>query len=236
MYDLLIGPMLGISLLVFIVGLAYRWRQYSALTREMRINTEALPKDMIRAVENRERDEYLRIDSANDVVLKYQLKLKRTILGKAPVFMAITVVFHVLLLLLPVFVVGHSILLDDYFGFGLPAFSETTTDNLTVLFLMLAGFFFFRRIFVAKVRSVTTYRDWIAWLAPTAPFLTGFLAYHQYFDYETVLYLHIICGELMLVAIPFTKLAHMPFFFFSRFLIRNELTIGSGSRKWAENN
>ena len=49
-----------------------------------------------------------------------------------------------------------------------------------------------------------------------APFVTGYLAYHQYFDYDTVLILHIFFGELMLVVIPFTKLSHFLMFFFSR--------------------
>lgn len=234
MYDFLIGPMLAVSLVIFIGGVAYRVRQFFSLTREVRINPSTLPKVISDAVENREKDEFLRIDSATDMLMKWRIRLKRTILGKAPFFSAATILFHTLLIVLPFVTPGHNILLDDYFGINLPTLSESTVDNLTLVFILLGGFFFVRRIVVARVRSVTTYRDWIAWLVTVAPFITGYLAFHQTFDYDTLLLLHIICGELMLIAIPFTKLVHMPFFFFARFLIRNELTFGSGTRKWVE--
>lgn len=234
MYDFLIGPMLAVTLVVFIGGVAYRIRQFFALTREVRIDPSTLPKTISDAVQHREKDEFLRIDSAADMILKWRVRLKRTMLGKAPLFSAVTILFHTLLIVLPFVVMGHNILLDDYFGFNFPSLSESTADKLTLLFIILGGVFFLRRILVAKVRSVTTYRDWIAWLVTVAPFVTGYLAYHQTFDYDTILLIHIICGELMLIAIPFTKLVHMPFFFFARFLIRNELTLGSGTRKWVE--
>jgi nitrate reductase gamma subunit len=226
--------MLAVTLVVFIGGVAYRVHQFFSLTREVRIDPSTLPKTISDAVKKRERDEFLRIDSATDMIMKWRLRLKRTMLGKAPFFSAVTIVFHTLLIFLPIVTMGHNILLDDYFGFNFPTLSEATVDNLTLLLIILGGVFFLRRILVAKVRSVTTYRDWIAWTVTMAPFVTGYLAYHQIFDYNTILLIHIIAGELMLIAIPFTKLVHMPFFFFARFLIRNELTLGSGTRKWVE--
>jgi len=235
MYDFLIGPMLALSLVVFIAGVAYRVYQFFSIS-EARPKPEAnLPKDLARTVADREKDEYLRIDSAADILLKWKLRLKRTILGRAPGMSSVTIVFHTMLFLLPVVTVGHSILLDSYFGISLPTLSETTVDTLTLVFIIVIFFYLFRRIFVAKVRSVSTWRDYLALFATGAPFVTGYMAFHHWFDYKTVLYIHIICGELMLIAIPFTKLVHMPFFILSRFLIRYELGFGKGSRKWVEN-
>lgn len=236
MYDFLIGPMLAVTLVVFIGGLSYRIYQFFQLTGEMRIDPSALPKDIRADVENREKEEYLRISSATDVLLKWKVKLKRTILGKHPFFSAATIVFHLVLLLLPVVILGHNVLLDDYFGISFPSLAESTADNLTLLFILLFMFFFLRRILSPRVRSVSTYRDYIALFATGAPFITGYLAYHQMLSYEIILYAHIICGELMLIAIPFTKLAHMPFFVLARFMVRNELSFGTGTRKWVENN
>ncbi|MEE4355300.1 MAG: hypothetical protein V2I97_02465 [Desulfococcaceae bacterium] len=236
MYDFLIGPMLAVTLVIFIGGLAYRIHQFFQLSGEVKIDPAALPKDIRTDVENREKEEYVRINSASDVFLKWKIKLKRTFLGKHPVFSAVTIVFHLILLFLPIVTVGHNVLLDDYFGFRFPTLSESTVDNLTLLFILLFLFFFLRRILSARVRSVSTWRDYLALFATGAPFITGFLAFHQIFSYDIILYLHIICGELMLIAIPFTKLAHMPFFILARFMIRNELSFGTGTRKWLENN
>jgi nitrate reductase gamma subunit len=48
-----------------------------------------------------------------------------------------------------------------------------------------------------------------------------------------VILLHMLAGEIMLMAIPFTKLVHMPFFFINRFLLVHENTFGAGgSRIW----
>ena len=48
------------------------------------------------------------------------------------------------------------------------------------------------------------------------PFLSGFLAVHQFGDYSFWNYTHIISGELLLIAIPFTKLYHIVGYFLSR--------------------
>jgi hypothetical protein len=67
----------------------------------------------------------------------------------------------------------------------------------------------------------------------TAPFLTGYLATRQMFDYDTMLVLHILSGELMLVAVPFTKLRHGLLFFLYRYLLHYEHSLGRGSRTWS---
>jgi nitrate reductase gamma subunit len=233
MYDFLIGPMLALSLIIFIGGMAYRIRQFFKLSEALDVPpSETLSKELIQAVENRETDEYIRIHSAMDILLKWRLKLRRTLPGRAPIFSAVTIVFHVLLILLPLVTVGHNILLDTYFGVNLPTLSETTVDALTQLVIFLVVFFLLRRMFVAKVRAVTGFRDLFALVVTAAPFVTGYMAYHHIGPYQWILYLHILFGELMLIAIPFSKLAHMPFFILGRFLVRNELTLGGGARRW----
>ena len=53
------------------------------------------------------------------------------------------------------------------------------------------------------------------------------------FDYDTVIVLHILAGEIMLMAVPFTKLVHMPYFFINRFVLVHENTLGAGgNRTW----
>lgn len=233
MYDFLIGPMLAISLLVFVGGMAYRIRQFFQLSEELDAPPgDLLSKELTAAVENRETDEYIRIDTATDVLLKWRIKLRRTLLGRHPIFSAITIAFHALIILLPLVTVGHNVLLDTYFGANLPTLSETTVDALTKFFIFLVIFFLLRRMFVPHVRAVTGYRDIFALVVTAAPFVTGYMAYHHIGSYSLILYLHIIFGELMLVAIPFSKLAHMPFFVLGRFLVRNELTLGGGTRRW----
>jgi hypothetical protein len=110
--------------------------------------------------------------------------------------------FHACLLAVPIFLLGHNILWDERWGISWWTFSEMTTDYLTLLFF-------------------------------AAPFATGYFAYHQWLlDYKTMLIIHILCGQIMLVAIPFTKLGHMVLFFFTRAHIGSEMGQRRGAKTW----
>ena len=74
--------------------------------------------------------------------------------------------------------------------------------------------------------------DYLVLFLTAFPFLTGFFAYHQWFDYKTVITLHMLAGEAMLIAIPFSKIGHMIYFFFVRLLIGSEFGPARGSREW----
>jgi nitrate reductase gamma subunit len=89
-----------------------------------------------------------------------------------------------------------------------------------------------RRVVVPKVRALSRASDFFVWLIIVTPFLTGFICYRQWFDYHTALFIHILSGELMLIAITFTKLGHMIFFFLARFFIGSEFSLGRGTRTW----
>ena len=73
-----------------------------------------------------------------------------------------------------------------------------------------------------EVQFVTSASDYILLAIVAAPFITGFLAYHQWFGYKFFLILHIISGEIMLAAIPFTRLSHMLFSAFTRAYMGSE--------------
>ena len=84
-----------------------------------------------------------------------------------------------------------------------------------------------------RVQALSTPYDYLLLFITVAPFLTGFFAYHQWFDYKTVILLHILAGEVMLIAIPFSKLGHMVFFFFIRILLGSEFSFWRGNRSWS---
>ena len=143
-----------------------------------------------------------------------------------------TFVFHVFLIAVPIFLLGHNMVLDQSWGLSLLSLPESITDILTVVVLICAAFFLARRLFLARVRAITTTYDYVILLIAAAPFLTGYFAYHQWFNYDTVMTLHILAGEVMLITIPFTKLGHMLFFFLYRFLIGSEYSFAKGARAW----
>lgn len=148
-----------------------------------------------------------------------------------PFFTIVFFTFHIGLLIVPIFLQGHSILLNERFGFSLPTISDFSADMLTIGVMVAALFLVLRRIALPEVRIITTWYDYLVLAIAVAPFLTGFLAAHRIGNYNFWLISHIISGEIMLVAIPFTKLSHFVLFFMTRMQIGMDFGIKRGGMK-----
>ena len=148
-----------------------------------------------------------------------------------PIFTFLVFVMHIGLLITPVFLMGHNILLQERWGFSLPTISETTADLLTIAVIVSVIFLVLRRIALTEVRIITDAHDYLIIAIAVAPFVTGLLARYQVGNYDFWLILHILCGEILLVAIPFTKLSHFILFFASRAQLGMDYGIKRGGMK-----
>ena len=245
-YNFIGGPLVWISFLVFITGTIFQIHQFFTMTRERRYEIFAnrpqkkLKIPGIKEIKTRLSLVYIKqnIGKIKDFFSKERLpftlaKIKNlTVLGVNPFMTIVTTVFHICLVIAPVLVYAHNILLDEAFGISFFSFSEKTTDIMTVIVLACGAIFLLRRIISKRVRAITTIYDYIIFLIAIGPFLTGFLAYHQIYDYKLMIILHILSGEIMLIAIPFTKLVHMIFFFINRIYIGSEYSFCRGTRTW----
>jgi len=224
MYAFINGPLLWCAFIVFGVGIACRTYQLFWLTRaaERRLFTAqpCSPEQL-----SRRSPEERRLDRL--------VAFQQSMLGTHPVMAVTTCVFHASLFIVPVFLAAHNVLLYEAWGVALLSLPDRIADLLTMVLLGCALFFFVRRLTVPRVRSISCLSDYVLLLMVAAPFLTGMLAYRQWLDYRTVLTMHVLSGELMLVAIPFTRIGHMVFFFFVRMLIGSEYSFGRGRRTWA---
>lgn len=224
MYDFIRGPLVWVAFLVFIFGTIYQIYRFYRLSRpqeqfRLRIPFGKPPK---------EPDE---VPAEPELTWWQQVRL--SVVGVNPIMTAVTTIFHLALVLTPFFILGHNVLLDVAWHASLPSLPEAFGDALSIVVIAGGLFFLLRRIFLDRVRAISTPYDYLVLLIATAPFVTGFLAYHHLFDYDTVIVLHILAGEIMLMAVPFTKLVHMPYFFINRFVLVHENTLGAGgSRIW----
>ena len=148
-----------------------------------------------------------------------------------PLFTMLVFLLHIGLLFTPIFLLGHNILLQERWGFSLPAISESTADLLTILVIVSALFLVLRRIALTEVRIITDLHDYLIIAIAVAPFITGLIARYQVGDYQFWLIAHILAGELLLVAIPFTKLSHFVLFFMSRAQLGMDYGIKRGGMK-----
>ena len=149
-----------------------------------------------------------------------------------PVFTWMAFLFHMALLGVPIFLSAHNILWDEAFGVSLWSMPDLWADILTVAMLIAGGFLLIRRLARPEVRVLTSIWDYALLLLTMLPFLTGFLAYHQWGPYNLMITAHIISGEILLILIPFSKLSHMVLFFFTRLFIGFEMGGRRGARAW----
>ena len=219
MVDFIRGQLISIAFVIFILGLIFQLFQFFKLTKK---KEWVYPPSPITSEKK----------TAGQWVAFCLASLNGTLWKTDPLMMMLTSVFHVFLISVPIFLLGHNIVLDQSWGLSLWSLPESITDILTVVVVICAAFFLARRLFLARVRAITTPYDYVILLIAAAPFLTGYFAYHQWFNYDTVMTLHILAGEVMLMTIPFTKLGHMLFFFLYRFLIGGEYSFAKGARAW----
>jgi nitrate reductase gamma subunit len=234
MDDFIRGPMVWIAFALFFAGLAFQVFRFFSLTQKKEPLLLPKKKPPLPGKKKKAKKPLIHriIALADRLYTTGYAKIRTSIAATHTVMTFVTVVFHFLLFLVPIFLLAHNQLIHRAWGLSLPSFSDSFADALTILFLLCAFFLLFRRIFVRRVRAISGLYDLLMWLITVVPFLTGFAAYHQWFDYPTILNVHIITGEVMLIVIPFTKLGHMLFFFFYRFLIGTEYSFGQGKRAW----
>ncbi|MGA9261278.1 MAG: nitrate reductase [Desulfobacterales bacterium] len=149
-----------------------------------------------------------------------------------PVLTVVTFVFHIGLVIAPIFLLAHVILLDEALNLSWRALPDAWADVLTVVVIIGCVFFLVRRLTQPEVKFVTSASDFVILTIVAAPFITGFIAYHQWIDYPVMMVLHVVAGEVMLVSIPFTRLSHMLFSPFTRAYMGSEFGKVRHARDW----
>ena len=139
--------------------------------------------------------------------------------------------FHIGLLVTPVFLAAHHVLLLERWGIRFWTISESSADFFTLAVLVSAVFLALRRIALPEVRIITNAYDYLVLIIAVAPFFTGLMAHYSFGNYHFWLISHILSGEIMLVAIPFTKLSHFINFFLSRAQLGMDFGIKRGGMK-----
>jgi nitrate reductase gamma subunit len=216
MYEFLTGPALWITFVVFLGGLLIRVAYLFGLSKE------------------RDRVFYNHVDLgwALRSIGHWIIPWGSASLRQQPVFSIVLFVFHFFLLAVPLFLLAHNMLWEEAFGVSLWSMPDNWADVFTVVVILAGAFMFLRRLIRPEVRIMTSAWDYTLLILTLLPFVTGFLAYHQWGPYNTLLILHILTAEILLVIIPFSKLAHVILFFFSRAFIGFEMGTRRGARSW----
>ncbi len=148
-----------------------------------------------------------------------------------PVFTTLFFVFHLGLIITPIFLTAHNIILRERWGVSLLTIPEGLADVMTIAVIVAFVFLILRRISLPEVRILTTAYDYLVLAIAVAPFITGLTAHWVASGHESWVVAHVLCGEIMLIAIPFTKLSHFVLFFMSRGQLGMDYGIKRGGMK-----
>ncbi|MFZ3138204.1 MAG: nitrate reductase [Thermodesulfovibrionales bacterium] len=200
LYNFVRGPLVWIAFFVFIGGSIYKIRELLLLAKKEKV---VYP--------------YMSLKFTLRSLLHWFVPFASANWRRRPVITIVTFLFHIGLVLLPIFLLAHNILIYESWRISWWTVSEGLADIMTMIVIGCCIFFFLRRIFAPEVRFVTFADDYLILAIAFLPFLTGFLAYHQWLlPHKTIVILHMLFGEVMLIAIPFTRLGHMFYFFLTR--------------------
>jgi nitrate reductase gamma subunit len=216
MLNFISGPLFIISLAIFFIGLIIRVILY---VRGLDSNLERVAYRY-----HPERS----IPGAITSVIKWLIPGATHGWRTQPVSMVLFFLLHFGAVLIPLFLLGHTVMLEHYVGISLPSLPGALADALTIMALAGLVLIAVRRLLSPALRQLNSGQDWLILLLTFLPFFTGLMATFGGSSYQTWLIAHILSGELFLIAAPFTKLSHIVLYFMSRIQIGMDFAIKRG--------
>ena len=126
-------------------------------------------------------------------------------------------IFHLGFFITLFFLSQHILLFKNLLGLSWPALPAALIDITALLSIAALVAILIHRLMDPVLKQISDYQDYLAWLLTILPLATGFMLLHNMgTSYQLSLSLHLISIEVLLIAIPFTKLSHMLSIFISR--------------------
>lgn len=216
MLDFITGPLFVISLVIFVVGMLARIFWY-VRGLDWRLERVAYRYHADRSV-----------PGALASIFKWLIPGGTDGWRTQPVAAVLFFLLHFGAVLVPLFLLGHTVLLERYVGITLPSLPGTLADILSVLSLAAIVLLGIRRMISPALRQLNSGSDWLILVLTFLPFATGLIARLDTSAYQSWMILHVLSGELFLILAPFTKLSHIVLFFMSRAQIGMDFAIKRG--------
>lgn len=127
-------------------------------------------------------------------------------------FSVTSIIMHVGMIIVPVFLFSHVALWRKGIGFGWPALGLAASDALTLITIAALFALFAMRIIRRDGRALSRFEDYAVLILLAVPFVSGYLALHPAmnpFGYKGTLLVHVLSGDLCLFLMPLTKLSHV---------------------------
>ena len=149
-------------------------------------------------------------------------------------FSSVSFLFHIGVIIVPLFLADHVLLCEKFLGTKLPAISQSLADYLSLLTIGCLMTLLALRLLMRRLRAMSRKSDYVLLIMVALPFLTGFVSSHPELNplpWKLTMLLHLLSAETLFLIIPFTKLAHIVLFPFDRISVLHwQLRPGAGDK------
>ncbi|MCL4557972.1 MAG: respiratory nitrate reductase subunit gamma [Deltaproteobacteria bacterium] len=128
-----------------------------------------------------------------------------------PWYSIVSILFHIGLILTPVFLGAHILLWKSGIGISWAAMPNNVEDVLALFTIAVGLVLIFGRVVNVFSRSLSKFQDFSLPPLLLVPFISGFLAMHPALDpvsYNLMMLFHVLSADLIFILIPFTKMSH----------------------------
>ena len=131
--------------------------------------------------------------------------------SKRPVYSVASFAFHAGLIAVPLFLGAHVLLWERSLGFAWPALPRQAADWLTLLVIVSGLGLLLGRIADTGARRISRKQEFLWPPLLIVPFASGYLCANGRLEpsvYQWLMLVHVYSGNLIMLLIPFTKIAH----------------------------
>jgi len=195
------GPAFRASVLIMVLGIA----------RILLLNLNNIATTIRRSKKNQRQVPWGQIIAQT---FKWTFPVKKSLERKA-IFSLTSILFHICIIVTPIFLAAHIMLWERGVGVGWPSLGPLAADYLTLLAIASGLALFAQRVGSPSSRAISRTSDFILPILILLPFVSGYLAMHPWlnpFDWNSTMFVHVMGGNLVFLAVPFTKISHVALF------------------------
>ncbi|MGO9949760.1 MAG: nitrate reductase [Steroidobacteraceae bacterium] len=197
------GPALKVALAVFCLGVVWRIVGFALLR--------------IRRDLNKPRNSILKFLIAGVVTVGSRSWPHPEFIGRTGAGEALGYSYHIGLFAVVLLFTPHILFLGSLLGFTWPGIPSSVITVISVLTLSLFLAVLFRRVTNPVMRMLSNFDDYFSWFITALVIVTGIAATaHIGGPYQTLLAVHILSVDALLIWFPFGKLMHAFYIFPSR--------------------
>lgn len=126
-------------------------------------------------------------------------------------------IFHLGLIIILIFGTPHMLVWKSLLGFGWSTLPVPVVDFFAAITIISLLILLVNRFVHPVLKLISGAPEYANWTVVFLPMITGWMmTHHLFFAYEVLYSLHMFFVNILLIWIPFSRISHFMFYFFSK--------------------